>query len=65
MPDNPSSTTLGNATQWDESDINRLIGLSESNEPLGALLITVVNDAGRYPELFAMITAKEDESGES
>lgn len=65
MPDNPSSLTLGDATLWTDEDINRLIGLSDTNEPIGALLITVVNDAGRYPELFAMITAKEDTLGNS
>lgn len=65
MSDNPSSATLGDATQWTDQEINRLIGLDENSEPKGALLVTVVNDAGRYPELFAMITAKEDDLGNS
>lgn len=57
MPDNPSSSTLGDAIQWDDTELARLIGLNENSEPANAILISVLNDAGKYPDLFGMITA--------
>jgi hypothetical protein len=56
---NPNANTVGNARQWSEADIARLIGLDENDNPNGAVLVTVINDAGRYPELFAAITASK------
>lgn len=64
MTDNPNTDTIGEPIHWTDEDINRLVGIDEDGNVSSPVLVAVLNDAGRYPELFAAITAQTlDDNG--